>query len=99
MRIRVDDLQGPENCETSSDSPSRTPGSGRPPESIHALDLNALRSPEITFWTAWDGAALLGCGALKELDPSHGEDKVDAHRGRTSAVAEVAARLLAHGRR
>ena len=38
-----------------------------PPESVHALDLEALRSPEITFWTAWEGDELLGCGALKEL--------------------------------
>ena len=41
-----------------------------PPESVHALDLAKLRQPDITFWSAWDGALLLGCGALKELDPS-----------------------------
>lgn len=46
-----------------------------PPESVHALDLAQLRSPEITFWTAWDGALLMGCGALKELDSTHGEIK------------------------
>ncbi|HEU5296561.1 MAG TPA: GNAT family N-acetyltransferase [Burkholderiaceae bacterium] len=46
-----------------------------PPESVHALDLSKLRSPDITFWTAWDGAQLLGCGALKELDATHGEVK------------------------
>jgi putative acetyltransferase len=46
-----------------------------PPESMHALDIDALRRPEITFWTAWSGAELLGCGALKELDPAHGEIK------------------------
>jgi putative acetyltransferase len=46
-----------------------------PPESVHALDLNKLRSPDITFWSAWDGAILLGCGALKELGPAHGEIK------------------------
>jgi putative acetyltransferase len=46
-----------------------------PPESVHALDLDKLRRPEITFWTAWDGTLLLGCGALKELDPGHGEIK------------------------
>jgi putative acetyltransferase len=42
---------------------------------VHALDLAALRRPEITFWTAWDGRTLLGCGALKELDGTHGEVK------------------------
>jgi putative acetyltransferase len=46
-----------------------------PPESVHALDLDRLRKPGITFWTAWEGALLLGCGAIKELDPTHGEVK------------------------
>lgn len=46
-----------------------------PPESVHALDLERLRRPEITFWSAWDGSILLGCGALKELDSKHGEVK------------------------
>ena len=46
-----------------------------PPESVHALDLSKLRGPDITFWTVWDGALLLGCGALKELDPAQGEIK------------------------
>lgn len=46
-----------------------------PPGCVHALDLEALRRPEITFWTAWEGPLLLGCGALKELDSAHGEIK------------------------
>jgi putative acetyltransferase len=46
-----------------------------PPESVHALDLEKLRKPEITFWSAWEGPLLLGCGALKELDRTHGEVK------------------------
>jgi putative acetyltransferase len=46
-----------------------------PPESVHALDLNALRHSTITFWTAWDSEELLGCGALKQLSPKHGELK------------------------
>ena len=55
-----------------------------PPESVHALDLAALRRPEITFWTIWSDRELLGCGALKELEPDHGEIKsmrtASAHR-------------------
>lgn len=57
-----------------------------PPESVHALELNKLRSPHITFWSVWsdDGKELLGCGALKVLDPKHGEIKsvrtASAHR-------------------
>ena len=46
-----------------------------PPESIHALDLDGLRRPDITFWGAWRGDDLLGCGALKALDAAHGEVK------------------------
>ena len=46
-----------------------------PPQSVHALDLTALQSPEITFWTAWEDDELLGCGALKELDLNSGEIK------------------------
>lgn len=46
-----------------------------PPESVHALDLQRLRQPEIRFWTAWSGEQLLGCGAWKRLDAGHGELK------------------------
>lgn len=46
-----------------------------PPESIHALNLDGLKKPEITFWCAWEGDDLLGCGAIKELDPEHAELK------------------------
>ena len=66
-----------------------------PAKSVHALDLERLRQPGITFWTAWEGPLLLGCGALKELDGTHGEIKSmrtpAAHRGRGAARA-----LLAH---
>jgi putative acetyltransferase len=66
-----------------------------PPESVHALDLDGLRKPEITFWTAWNGNEILGCGALKELNPQHGEIKsmrtASAHRHEG-----VASGLLSH---
>jgi putative acetyltransferase len=65
-----------------------------PPESVHALDLTRLRSPDITFWTAWDGSLLLGCGALKELDAAHGEVKsmrtLKAHRRKGAGRAVLA---------
>src|SRR6266705_3479288 len=53
----------------------RSPYQLSPPESVHALDLEKLRRPEVTFWSAWEGSLLLGCGALKELDDKHGEVK------------------------
>ena len=46
-----------------------------PPESVHALDIPALRIDSVTFWTAREENALLGCGALVELSPTHGEIK------------------------
>ena len=46
-----------------------------PPEQVFALDLSKLRSRDITFWTVWEDDILMGCGALKELSPVHGEIK------------------------
>lgn len=66
-----------------------------PPESIHALDVNALCAPDITFWTVWSDDTLLGCGALLELDRTHGEIKsmrtAAGHRRKG-----VAAHILQH---
>jgi len=46
-----------------------------PHESVHALPIEGLRRPEISFWSVWESGELLGCGALKELDSQHGEIK------------------------
>lgn len=46
-----------------------------PPESVFALDLDGLRQPSVTFWTVWIDDDVVGCGALKELDPTAGEVK------------------------
>ena len=72
--IRHDDLRGAAIIallREHLDTMQRT----SPPESVHALDLPALRQPDITFWSVWDGTALAGCGALKALDHAHGEIK------------------------
>jgi putative acetyltransferase len=74
LRIAVDDLQGPEVRRLLSEH-LHNMTLHSPPESIHALDISGLRAPDVTFWAAWDGDELLGCGALKELDPAHGEIK------------------------
>ena len=62
-----------------------------PAESVHALDVRALTDPSITFWSAREDGVLLGCGALRELDPTHGEIKsmrtTAAARGRGVAAA------------
>ena len=74
MQIRIDDLRGPEIAALLEEH-LQSMRQHSPPESVHALDLDKLRKPEITFWTAWDGKELLGCGALKELDSTHAEIK------------------------
>lgn len=43
--------------------------------SVHALALDKLREPGVTFWSAWIGADLAAIGAMKQLDPTHGELK------------------------
>jgi putative acetyltransferase len=62
---------------------------------VHALSATGLREPGVSFWTAWDGPALLGCAALKQLTPDEAELKSmrthPAARGRG-----VAAHLLTH---
>ena len=54
--------------------------------SAHALDVSGLRAPEMSFWSAWEGEAVIGVGALKRLSPDHGEIKsmhiAEAARGR-----------------
>lgn len=72
--IRRDDLSGPEIRALLEDH-LRNMHEITPPESVHALDIDGLRRPDVTFWTVWTGAELLGCGALRELDPAHGEVK------------------------
>lgn len=46
-----------------------------PPESVHAMPAERLRQPDVTFFAAWDGDVLAGCGAIKQLDDRHGELK------------------------
>jgi putative acetyltransferase len=72
--IRIDDLSGEAVRELLAEH-LRSMHQLSPPESVHALDLNGLRQPDITFWTAWSDDELVGCGALKELASDHGEVK------------------------
>ena len=74
MRIEIDDLSRPE-VHALLNEHLQSMHELSPPESVHALDLEKLRAPGITFWSAWDGSQLVGCGALKELDARHGEVK------------------------
>ena len=74
MDIRLDDLQGEAVIallREHLDSMAPT----APAESRHALDLSGLRSPEVTFWSIWDGTELAGFGAIKRLTDEHAEIK------------------------
>jgi putative acetyltransferase len=101
MEIRVDDLRGPEISALIREH-LRGMAQNSPPESMHALGLEALRQPGITFWSAWQGAELLGCGALKELDARHGEIKsmrTVAKYLRKGVAAAMLRHILEEGRR
>lgn len=66
-----------------------------PAESVHALPLEKLKQPNITFWSVWDQNDLMGCGALKELTPAHAEIK--SMRTTTPFLRKgVASKLIEH---
>jgi putative acetyltransferase len=74
MRIETDDLSRPQ-VHALLEEHLTNMYELSPPEQVFALDLIKLRAPDITFWTVWDEEKLMGCGALKELSPTHGEIK------------------------
>ncbi|MGI8438445.1 MAG: GNAT family N-acetyltransferase [Chthoniobacterales bacterium] len=85
MTIRIDDLRSPEIAALLQEHLDDMIATS-PPESRHALDLEGLRKPGITFWSLWEGEECVGCGALKELDARHAEIKsmrtARAHQGK-----------------
>ena len=94
MDIRVDDLSSREVVQLLG-THLRDMALHSPPESVHALDLEGLRRPEVTFWSAWQDVELLGCAAIKELDVRHGEIK--SMRTVSSHLRKgVAATLMRH---
>lgn len=66
-----------------------------PPESIHALPLAALQTPDISVWAAWEGGTLLAVGALKAISASHGEIK-SMHTARAMRGRGIAQAMLDH---
>lgn len=104
LTFRVDDLSG-EAIRALIAQHLREMHAASPRESVHALDVTRLRDPSVTFWSAWAGDQLGGCGALKRLDETRGEIKsmrvADELRGRgigrailEHLVAEARARRL-----
>lgn len=74
MRIQIDDPAAPA-LRALLDEHVEDMHAISPPESVHALDADGLQDPSITFWSVWEGDLLVGCGALKHLDDTHGEVK------------------------
>lgn len=101
MLIRVDDLTSPE-VHALLAAHLEEMRALSPPGSVHALPLDELRKPGITFWTAWSAGKLMGCGALLELSPTHGEVKsmrtAPAHR-RKGVARDMLLLILGEARR
>lgn len=69
-----------------------------PPGSVFAFDIDRLRAPDVTFWSAWFGNDLAGCGALKALPDSSGEVKsmrTDPRHLRKGVAAALLDRMVA----
>src|SRR5262245_57033420 len=74
LEFRVDDLSGePTRALIARHLAGMHANS--PAGSVHALDIDKLRRPDVTFWSAWTGGEIAGCGALKTLDAARGEIK------------------------
>ena len=74
MRIEIEDLTSPDVHALLREHLAGM-HEHSPPGSVHALDLDGLRAKSVTFWTVRSNRELMGCGALKELDPKSGEIK------------------------
>ena len=85
MQIRRDELTKPEVQAILAEH-IRDMYATSPPDSVHTLDFEALRQPNIAFWVCWDGVIPAGCIALKEHAHDWGEIKsmrtADAYRGK-----------------
>jgi len=101
VEIVVDDLTGPQ-IATFLDEHVREMLSITPPESKHALDLEMLRGPGITFWSVKDGGTVVGCGALKRLDARHAAVKsmrTLASRQRSGIASMMLEHIITEARR
>ena len=94
LRIVIDDLSDRQVIalleEHLADMRAQSPAC-----SVHALDIDELKGPKVTFYTAWKDKQLRGCGALHELDATHAELK--SMRTVTQALRTgVSSKILAH---
>jgi putative acetyltransferase len=66
-----------------------------PPGSAHVFDVSRLKQPDVFFWSVWNEETLMGTGALKLLDATHGEIK-SMHTLQTARRSGVGAAMLHH---
>jgi putative acetyltransferase len=101
IEFRLDDLSG-EPTRALIERHLRAMQGTSPPESFHAFSVDRLRHPDVTFWSAWAGGEIAGCGALKRLDSERAEIKsmrvADNFLGRGIGRA-ILQHLLAEARR
>ncbi|MEO6041108.1 MAG: GNAT family N-acetyltransferase [Croceibacterium sp.] len=99
-RIMADDLSGPEVAALLALHLAEM-HANTPLDQVHALPIERLRAPDVTFYSAWAGAELAAVGALKQLGPECGELKsmraAPAFRGRGAGEAILLA-LMAEAR-
>src|SRR5215469_11726978 len=101
MKIVVDDLSGHEIAAFLEEHVAQM-RSITPLESKHALDLDGLRGPEITFWSVLDGDDLVGCGAIKRLDEQNAELKsmrTKVERKRSGVASHLLEHILSEAQR
>ena len=101
IEVRRDDLTSPEVHALIAEHLAGMHGH-TPAGQVHALAVDGLRRPDITFFTAWSGDRLCGCGAVRELDALRGE--VKSMRTRATCLRQgvgqaVLDTIVAHARR
>ncbi|MGR5279626.1 GNAT family N-acetyltransferase [Vibrio rotiferianus] len=94
MEIKIDDLSGGEVIKLLEEHLADMYATS-PAESVHALDVEALKSPDITFFSGWVNGELQGCLAIKQLTPRHVELK-SMRTSNSSRKSGVATQLLTH---
>jgi putative acetyltransferase len=100
MHIIEDDLTGPE-IRALLETHFAGMLANSPEGSCHFLDFEGLKGPGVTFWSVWDDTSLMGCGAVKELSPDHGEIKsmrTHADHMRKGAAAAMLEHIIATAR-
>lgn len=94
MEIKIDDLSGGEVIQLLEEHLADMYATS-PPESVHALDVESLKSSSVTFFSGWINGELQGCVAIKALTPWH----IELKSMRTTTVSRqsgVATKLLTH---